>query len=322
MPTDSRNDDHTATLAPCPSQGPLACHTICITEDGKCYTFGRNEAGQLGHGDKMNRGAPTLVKVLENVRITKAVAGKTHTLFLTSGGELWACGSNKFGELGLGKTCDSEDKPKQITSLGTKVVDIGAGEEFSVIATDDGSVYTFGHPEFGTLGHGTDGKYIVAAGREGFREESTPKKIVQWHQSDIKGKDYLGNIVEPYTCQKSPSQHEEWTTPDTNNGGTMCSPTIKRIYCGKKHTLALDDDGGIWSWGCNGYGRLGLNDPHDRKRPCKIDFFSVRAVFLLFCSVARGPACMRVQKTRAAKSCCRSDVGAVMLRRREKVGDA
>ena len=28
-------------------------------------------------------------------------AGKTHTLFLTSGGEVWACGSNKFGELGL-----------------------------------------------------------------------------------------------------------------------------------------------------------------------------------------------------------------------------
>ena len=176
----------------------------------------------------------------------------------------------------------------------------------------------------GALGHGTDGKYIISTGREGFREESTPKKIVQWHQSDIKGKDYLGNIVEPYTMSKVASnlntrsgRHLTLTF-----GGTLCSPTIKRIYCGKKHTLALDDDGGIWSWGCNGYGRLGLNDPHDRKRPCRIDFFSVRDVFLLFCSVARGPACMRVQKTRASKSGCRSDVGAVMLRRREKVGGA
>jgi len=35
------------------SQGPLACHTICITADGKVYTFGRNEAGQLGHGMKI-----------------------------------------------------------------------------------------------------------------------------------------------------------------------------------------------------------------------------------------------------------------------------
>jgi len=83
-----------------PNQGPCACHTICITDDGKCYTFGRNELGQLGHGDKMNRGSPTLVKTLENVRVTKAVAGKSHTLFLTSGGEVWVCGSNKYGELG------------------------------------------------------------------------------------------------------------------------------------------------------------------------------------------------------------------------------
>jgi len=227
--------------------GPQACHSICITEEGKCYTFGRNEQGQLGHGDKMNRGAPTAVKTLEGVRVTKAVAGKTHTLFLTSGGEVWATGSNKFGELGFGKTCDSEDKPKQITALGSKVVDIGAGEEFSMLVLDDGSVYSFGHPETGTLGHGTDGKFIISTGREGFREVPSPTKIVQWHLSDIKGKDYLGNIVEP--------------------------PVIKRIYCGKKHTLAVDEDGGIWSWGNNGYGRLGLNDPHDRKRPCKIEFF-------------------------------------------------
>ena len=33
--------------------------------------------------------------------------------------------------------------------------------------------------------------------------------------------------------------------------------------------------GGLWSWGTNGYGRLGLNDPHDRKRPCKVPTLAV-----------------------------------------------
>ena len=56
----------------------------------------------------------------------------------------------------------------------------------------------------------------------------------------------------------------------TCTGNIVEPPVIKRIYCGKKHTLAVDEDGGIWSWGNNGYGRLGLNDPHDRKRPCKV----------------------------------------------------
>ena len=31
------------------------------------------------------------------------------------------------------------------------------------------------------------GKFIISTGREGFREVSTPQKIVQWHLSDIKG---------------------------------------------------------------------------------------------------------------------------------------
>jgi alpha-tubulin suppressor-like RCC1 family protein len=43
------------------------------------------------------------MQALENVRVVKAAAGKNHTLFLTSGGEVWVCGGNQFGQLGLGK---------------------------------------------------------------------------------------------------------------------------------------------------------------------------------------------------------------------------
>lgn len=117
-----------------------------------------------------------------------------------------------------------------------------------MILTEEGKVYSCGHPEYGALGHGTDGKYIISTGREGFREVSSPTLITQWHISDAKGKDYLG--------------------------ATVPQPMIKKICCGQKHTLAVDADGVIWSWGYNGYGRLGLNDPHDRKRPCRIEFFS------------------------------------------------
>ena len=53
--------------------GPCACHTVCVNDEGKAYTFGRNELGQLGHGDKMNRGAPTPVKALESVRVLSLI---------------------------------------------------------------------------------------------------------------------------------------------------------------------------------------------------------------------------------------------------------
>mmetsp|Transcript_16101 Transcript_16101/g.39186 ORF Transcript_16101/g.39186 Transcript_16101/m.39186 type:complete len:454 (-) Transcript_16101:362-1723(-) len=228
--------------------GPTACHTICVTEEGKAYSFGRNANGQLGHGDTLTRGAPTQIKALENCRITKAACGKNHTLLLTSGGEVWSCGGNTFGQLGIGKTGDDHHKPHLVNNVGSKVVDVAAGVEFSMLVSEEGKVYSCGHPEYGALGHGTDGRYIISTGREGFREQNTPLQITSWHTSDPKGKDFLGGQVE--------------------------TPTIKRVYSGNKHSLAADSEGGLWSWGYNGYGRLGLNDPHDRKRPCKIEFFT------------------------------------------------
>ncbi len=50
--------------------GPTACHTICVTEEGKAYSFGRNNNGQLGHGDFLTRGSPTVIKVSEAIPAT------------------------------------------------------------------------------------------------------------------------------------------------------------------------------------------------------------------------------------------------------------
>ena len=39
---------------------------------------------------------------------------------------------------------------------------------------------------------------------------------------------------------------------------------VVAISCGRRHTLALDDLGRVYSWGCGLFGRLGLG--HDRTR--------------------------------------------------------
>jgi alpha-tubulin suppressor-like RCC1 family protein len=100
----------------------MACHTICVTTDGKCYAFGRNDKGQLGVGDFVSRNRPTLIKALEHIKISKVAVGKTHTLFLSSGGEVWVAGSNSFGQLGVGKTSDTEEKARQQPSIGSTVL--------------------------------------------------------------------------------------------------------------------------------------------------------------------------------------------------------
>lgn len=49
------------------------------------YTIvsGRNDKGQLGHGDCERRDTPTLIEAVKDVNIVDAACGKNHTLILT-----------------------------------------------------------------------------------------------------------------------------------------------------------------------------------------------------------------------------------------------
>jgi alpha-tubulin suppressor-like RCC1 family protein len=44
--------------------------------------------------------------------------------------------------------------------------------------------------------------------------------------------------------------------------------------CGQQHTLVLDKDGNVWSWGLSVFGQCGHNSLHDEKLPRKIDTFA------------------------------------------------
>ncbi|KAF3552450.1 hypothetical protein DY000_02010105 [Brassica cretica] len=41
-------------------------HVSALDVEGRCYTWGRNEKGQLGHGDMIQRDRPTVVSGLSN----------------------------------------------------------------------------------------------------------------------------------------------------------------------------------------------------------------------------------------------------------------
>lgn len=94
-----------------------AVHSVLITSDGKAMTWGRNDKGQLGHGDLVTRAAPTLVKGLEGHKIVTAACGKGHTLFLTDTGVVYACGENKMGQLGLGNQTPTIMNPSKVCSI-------------------------------------------------------------------------------------------------------------------------------------------------------------------------------------------------------------
>jgi len=150
-------------------------HTCVILDDGTVKCWGRNNYGQLGLGDKMNRGSVTgqTVASLPTVnlgpsRTAKAIAAGTHhTCALLDNDTLKCWGYNAFGQLGLGNTQSRGDEVYEMgaslpsVSLGTgrKAKSIAAGGYHTCAILDDNTLKCWGNNAFGQLGLGNTQNY-------------------------------------------------------------------------------------------------------------------------------------------------------------------
>jgi len=123
----------------------IACggfHTAAITDQGKLFTWGGGEHGQLGHGNKENCQRPTMVKLLFEVKLKQVTCGWSHTVVLTDDGEVWSFGNGDHGKLGHGDV-DKVTLPKRVEGLvGKKVCRVASYNEHTaaLAAPDDGPV--------------------------------------------------------------------------------------------------------------------------------------------------------------------------------------
>lgn len=67
-------------------------------------------------------------------------------------GQVYSCGENKFGQLGIGNQVPHVAAPQRISYRGPPIRTIACGADFSMIADIRGNLYSFGCPEYGQLG--------------------------------------------------------------------------------------------------------------------------------------------------------------------------
>lgn len=155
------------------SVGPGGYHTIALTKLGQVFTWGHNRVGQLGYCNSQFlprnvKGAyfiPTPKKVtsLFEHDIVQVVAGWGHSAVLTRSGDLYTCGRNAQGQLGLGDPVGFKKNERGHPYLSTftrvdtvPIAQISCGGEHSVAISTKGEVYTFGKGHHGQLGHGSN----------------------------------------------------------------------------------------------------------------------------------------------------------------------
>ncbi len=84
-----------------------ANHVLIVTQNGHVYGWGDNEFGQLGLGRLLQGDQdsfvekPTILKDLQDKRVLMTASGRSHSLFLTGLGQVYAAGYNEFGQLGV-----------------------------------------------------------------------------------------------------------------------------------------------------------------------------------------------------------------------------
>jgi len=89
--------------------------------------------------------------------VRQVAAGYLHTGMVTEAGDLLMCGCGDYGRLGLGE--DDRATPTLVARAvfdGEAVLMVACGAYHTVVATEGGGVYTFGHGEDGRLGHGDE----------------------------------------------------------------------------------------------------------------------------------------------------------------------
>jgi alpha-tubulin suppressor-like RCC1 family protein len=279
-------------------------HSLVLDQQGQLWSFGRNSDGQLGNDSTTD--APVPVQVLRGVAplqpLADAVAiaaGQDWSLALSSSGELLSWGRQSTGRVGAGTTSGSRllpgpvlrgDLPEFPALSGIR--GIAAGPAFGLareanareLQDATGKVWVWGSNNSGQLGQGNTAnssralpvKLNATTLLEDAWEVSAGEAhavIVRWHATDpalqgsvwAAGNRAYGRIGNGSTAAGSVT----YPVPVLKAAGVALDG-IEQVSAGAAHTLALDGDGFVWSWGYNGYGQLGDGSTNNRAYAMKV----------------------------------------------------
>lgn len=131
-----------------------ASHSLALTEEGLVYAWGANGSGQLGDGTTTGWSTPEQVRGFpEGTRLAAIAAGSSHSLALTTRGDVFAWGANGNGQLG-DRTTATRLVPVRTRGFvdAVRVVAIAAGGNHSLAISDADALYAWGANNDGQLG--------------------------------------------------------------------------------------------------------------------------------------------------------------------------
>jgi alpha-tubulin suppressor-like RCC1 family protein len=234
--------------------------------NGKVYAWGYNNEGELGNGSYTpSNNVPVAVStagVLGGKTVTAVAAGADHSLAVANG-QVYAWGYGYFGELGDGPN-SSSNVPVAVSTAGVlggkTVAAVAAGTEYSV-AVANGHAYAWGFNGYGQLGNATttDSDVPVAVSTAGVLGGKTVTAVAAglYHSLAVaNGQVYAWG-------SNGEGELGNGTTTDSDVPVAVTSSALSKLIvtevaAGADSSYALTNTGGLFAWGENATGQLGI----------------------------------------------------------------
>jgi alpha-tubulin suppressor-like RCC1 family protein len=273
-----------------------ACYTIgssiALTSEGRLFSWGRNNAGQVGSGGTIDfAGLFLLDEDVSRIFQTRGVGRLLYDVrwfWERTDGTIWGVGDNKTGALGIGSTTNQTSKTQITYFSGSTVSNLwtfGGNEAFTVAQLSDNTIVACGENGEGNLGAGDTSRktsfvdVTTAWGGTGAGEithihgatmdyngtTSFAQSALAMLREDGNvrtcGYGGLGFIGDGGTGNES--------TPHTITGAWTGTPRELVGIGGSRYcTLAVvTDDDELWRWGSNARGQLGTNNTTQQNSP-------------------------------------------------------
>ena len=248
-----------------------------VDNKGKVYTWGENFYGQLGDGSEdAYRERPICISdisgsVLNGKNIINIFSDGDTVMAIDDKGKVYTWGDNDDGLLGDGSEDKYRNMPRCISDIsesalnGKNMVEISA-RNCAIAIDNEGKVYTWGANLNGELGDGTD------------ENRNMPRCISDISGSALSGKNIINIVYEMDTVialdnegkvyawgRNMEGQLGDGTTEGRNepicisdiSGNELNGKNMTNIFFDGYTAMGIDNEGKVYSWGENSYGKLG-----------------------------------------------------------------
>jgi alpha-tubulin suppressor-like RCC1 family protein len=267
----------------------LGSHSLALDRDRNLWAWGLNLNGQVGNGSAgasvfgpqqvcaSGQAAPC-TQFLGDV--TTMSAGGLHSLAIDTFSNVWAWGSNVFGQ--LGSNVGTSTTPVRNNALFAQlhqipgppsVTAVAAGGEHSLALDSRGVVWAWGSSDNGQLGLGRTPSTVFAL-TVTFPETVVIKAIAagRAHSLALDSAGFVWAWGNNHFGQLGLSSFDEIRNTPAKLIFFPPGTRLVAISAGSSHSLALDSAGNVWAWGLNAAGQLGNGQNIDQHSPTRATF--------------------------------------------------